>query len=514
MSLSHHRDTFVSLLAELARDQPDLPLYTFLDSVADVSAVLTCQDLWHRAEEIAGMLQAQRISGEPVMVLSPYGPDAIAMLFGVMMASCTPVPVTFHRRLGMVGIVDIIAHTGVHVVIGRKTILAKLKAGRFSSKPRFHARQHPLLYLAIDGLPGHGRPAPDPTLIAATGAAMIYPGLPGDDTAAPVALSHAELLESVDSLIQKLALVAAGADERLLTALDLSDGMALVLHVLLPLRARVVSLYYPVEQALRDATPWLLAASQFACTIISAPPSVLSLAAHDNGQHDKRPPSHHSPDLSTLRFVCVDGGLATPAIFSHFIERYRQNHMSPEKIFVCYGLSATAVVVAALQGYRVVSHAGIEALAPGVPNAPTLQALATGDRLSRQGNGFYFRGRSNHRFAVGDCEFQAEDIESVVLQSFGALGLSRCIVLRLEEMQHTVVLAECATPQVANDWQGVVSAIMDAVRVDTGCRLDRVILLRPGSLPLAVSGLVLRQRCASAVADGSLMLRLLPVRGK
>ena len=101
-----------------------------------------------------------------------------------------------------------------------------------------------------------------------------------------------------------------------------------------------------------------------------------------------------------------------------------------------------------------------------------------------------------------------------MLQSFGALGLSRCIVLRLEEMQHTVVLAECATPQLANDWQGVVSAIMDAVRADTGCRLDRVILLRPRSLPLAVSGLVLRQHCASAVADGSLMLRLLPVRGK
>lgn len=519
MSLTHQRDTFVSLLAELAGHQPDLPLYTFLDSTADVSAVLTCRQVQRRAVTIAGLLQAQGIAGEPVMVLSGYGPEAVTMLLGVMMAGCAPVPVTFHRRLGMAGIVDIIAHTGLRVVLGRKTILAQLKAGRCSSEPRFDADQHPLLYLAIDGLQDHspgdgGRPETDkdPAPVAGTQPAMIYPGLPGDDAAAPVALSHETLLGSVDCLIRELAV--ANTDDRLLTALDLADGMALVLHILLPLRAGVASLFYPVEHALRNATRWLQAAAQSGCTIISAPPSVLSLAAHDSWRHKQRRRSRTGPDLGKLRFVCVDGGRTAAGSVSFFIERYKHNSMTAGKIFVCYGLSAAAVVIAARQGYRTVSYAGIAFLALGTPDEQKLQTCVTGDRLSRQGNELYSRGRISHRFAVGDGEFQAGDIESVVLQSFGARGLSRCVVLRLDQVQQTVLLAECATRQLADNWQGVVSAMMDTVLTVTGCRLDRVILLRPGSLSLAVSGMVLRQRCAAAVTDGSLMLRLLPVRGK
>lgn len=480
MNLMHHSDTFVSLLMECVRVRPDLPLYTFLDSLAEESVVLTGRDVLSQAEKIASLLQAQQIAGEAVMVLSPHGPDAITMLFGVMIAGCVPVPVTFHRRLGMASIVNIIAQTGLRVVIGRQATLTNLRSGRFSSEPRFIAQQHSLLYLAIDGPHDNGlQQSPgQPARISDTDIAMIYPGLPGNDAAAPGALSHRELLNSVDGLIQKLSVNNDGVNSRMLTALDLADGMALVMHVLLPVRAGIASNFFPVEHVLRRTVHWLQAAAKPGCTIVSAPPSVLSLAAHERSAQLRK-----APDLSGVRFFCISGDFTAPGIASHFIERYQENNMSSEKIIVFHGLSATGVV-------------------------------AAGDALEGESNELSCRDLARHRFTVDAREYQAEDIEAFVLQCFGARGLSRCVVLRLDDMKQTVLLAECATRQLADHWQGVVSAMMDTVLAGTGCRLDRVFLLRPASLPLAVSGMVLRRSCASALADGSLMLRLLPVRGK
>jgi hypothetical protein len=143
-----------------------------------------------------------------------------------------------------------------------------------------------------------------------------------------------------------------------------------------------------------------------------------------------------------------------------------------------------------------------------------MQAFDTGDGLVLINNELVCQGRISHRFLIEGQEFQAEHIESVVLQKFGVRGLSRCVALYLADLTQTVLLVECATRQLAEKWQGVVMTMMDAVSAETGCRLNRVILLRPGSLPLSVSGIVLRKSCAIALADGSLMLRLLPVRGK
>lgn len=485
MSLTPHSDTFVSLLTECVRAGPDQPLYTFLDSGARVAAVLTGRDVLRQAEKIASLLQAHRITGAPVMVLSPYGPDAIVMLYGVMMAGCPAVPVTFHRRLGMASIVNIISQTGLRVVIGRQSTLTKLRSGRFASEPRFIARQHELLHLPIDslqgdgahgdgGLPTRGQPGP----VSDTDAALIYPGLPGDDTGKPLVLSHRALLGSVDGLIQKLSIGEGDINDHLLTALDLADGMALVMHVLLPVRAGIASVFFPVEDALRKSAPWLRAVSETGSTIVSVPPSSLSLAAHDWSLQLGK-----GPDLTGVRCFCLSGDYSDAGIESHFIERYKQNNMSSEKLFFCHGLSATGM-------------------------------LATDGWLAQGENGLGCQRHVSNCFVVEQREFEAGEIEAFVLRSFGARGLSRCLVLRLEDMKQTVLLAECATRQLADDWQGVVSEIMGTVLASTGCQLDRVILLRPASLPLAVSGIVLRQRCASALADGSLMLRLLPVRGK
>lgn len=503
MSLTPHRDTIISLLTELARDQPDLPLYTFLDSDLQVSAVLASGDLLQRARQIAGLLQARGVSAEPVMVLSPHGPAFMEALFGVLLAGCAPVPVTCHRTLGMADIPNIIASTGLRVVVGQQATLEKLRSGRFTAHTPVNHPHRDLVYIPTGELPqADWRPPP----IVDTDAALVYPGLRNDEPDTPMVLSHRQLLESLDGLIRALAI---NHTDRLLTSVDLADGMALVLHILLPVRAGLQSFFIPVQYALDDVLAWLRAVTAHACSIISAPPALLSLAANK---------VCHSCatkiDLSALRFFCVGGDQVAPAMVSFFVERYSGNDMSSDKIFACYGLSATCRYLSGRRGYQSRSLHGVACLALGPPDTNLLQTSATGDRLLIVDNELYCRGRECHLFSVGGVEFQAEDIESVVLQAYCARGLSRCVVLHTNASRLTVLLAECATWQLANDWRGVVQAIMDAVLAKTGCQLDRVILLRPDSLPMSVSGIVLRRRCAVALADGALMLRLLPVRGK
>ncbi|MEX2333180.1 MAG: AMP-binding protein, partial [Pseudohongiella sp.] len=123
MSSTHHRNHIVTLLENLAREHPALPLYTFLDAAQKSVAVLTSSDLLRKATQIAGLLQGQVLAGKPVLVLSPHGPAFLESLFGVMLAGCVPVPVTFSRRLGMANIADIIADTGVEAVLGPKKTL-------------------------------------------------------------------------------------------------------------------------------------------------------------------------------------------------------------------------------------------------------------------------------------------------------------------------------------------------------------------------------------------------------
>jgi acyl-CoA synthetase (AMP-forming)/AMP-acid ligase II len=524
MSLTHPRDTIVSLLTALARNQPDLPLYTFLDHTANVAARLRGRDVLHGAMSVACQLQGRQVSGEPVLVLSPYGPDAVIMLLGVMLAGCQPVPVTFHQRLGMASIVKIIASTGLRVVIGRRAMLTKLKAGRVRSAPVFQAANHDLLYLAINDRQVNDRQLkkwqiadwPQPTA-ASTDIALIYPGMAGDDCADPRPLTHDDLLGSIDRLLQALLPPDIGdgyarsgvTQPSLLTCMDPADGMTLLLHVLLPLRAQLPSVLLPAEQALRDASVWLAALTAWRSTIVSAPPAVLALAAHDRSGG-----SQASTDLSALRFLCIGGDHAVPAPIQHFIEHFRHCGMSADRIFACYGMSATGRYLSGHRGFHAVQQHGIDRLSLGTPVTDDLQAMTTGDHLLVLDNELYCRGRGSHRFRMNGTEFQAEDIESVILQSFGHRGLARCAVLHLRDSRQTVVLAECATRQLADRWQGVVPAIMQQVLTATGCRLDRVMLLRPGSLPLTVSGVVCRQRCSAALNDGSLMLRLLPVRGK
>lgn len=520
MSSTHHRDTIVSLMAALAREKPDLPLYTFLDAAGGEAAILTCREVMDAAQRAACRLRARLTEGEPVMVLSPCGPDTITMLLGAMLAGCRPVPVTFHPRLGMISIVKLIARTGVRVVLGRRATLAKLKSGRARSEPVFRAKQHDLVYLAIDDGEIADQPLPD---VASTDVALIYPGLSGDENVTPVPLSHGALLNSVDHLMQ--ALLPAGpcpgtgaaADtatrvarqDSLMTCLDPADGLTLILHILLPLRGRFASVLFPVEQALRDAGAWLRAVSAYQSSMVSAPMAVLSLAGHQRAAG-----KDGQADLSGLRFLCVSAEHTVPATLSRFIERYRHNGMSVDKVFACYGMSAAGRYLAGRRGFRTSLQNGVNRLALGVPVSADVQAMIQDRCLLPENGELFCKGRPGNRFAVDGTVFQAEDIESVILQSFGVRGLGHCVVLHMDSSQQTVVLAECATRQLAEKWQGVVPAIMQRVLADTGCRLNRVLLLRPGSLPLSVSGIVLRQRCATALDDGTLMLRLLPVRGK
>lgn len=524
MSLTHPRDTIVSLLTALARDQPDLPLYTFLDNTAKVTTRLSGRGVLQAAMGVAGQLQGRGVRSEPVLVLSPFGPDAITLLLGAMLAGCQPVPVTYHLRLGMASIVNIIASTGLRVVIGRRTLLSKLRAGRVRTAPAFQAADHDLLYLAVnDGRVNSKRCNEEqisdwqPPTMASADIALIYPGMPGGEPVDPIPLTHDDLLNSVDRLLQSL--LPAGMDEGpagrgrtkpgLLTCMDPADGMTLLLHVLLPLRAQLPSVLLPAEQALRDASVWLAALTAWRSTIVSAPPAVLALAAHDRSGDSQAP-----TDLSALRFLCIGGDQAAPAPIQHFIERFRHCGMSADRIFVCYGMSATGHYLAGRRGLHTLQQHGISRLSLGTPVTEKLQAMNTGDHLLVIEHELYCQGRRSHRFRMSGSEFQAEDIESLILQSFGHRGLARCVVLHVQDSRQTVVLAECANRQLADHWQGVVPAIMQQVLTGTGCRLDRVMLLRPGSLPLTVSSVVCRQRCAAALHDGSFMLRLLPVRGK
>lgn len=558
----------VFCLIELAREQPDLPLYTFLDSRLRISARLSAAETLRKARRMAAAIQQHAQPGEAVMLLFPHGPDFIVALLAAQLADCIPVPVSFHRRLGMIDTTALIAGTGLRTVVGPATVLARYQASR-----RHHGTEPggtAMCYVDVDAVVERDFHADTSTQ---HNISFIYPCAVAGDAVCPMALSQRNVQTSLNAVRQQLG---PGADDRLLACLDLADGAALLMHVLLPLQVGARSYFLSMDDFIEAPSLWLRAASSWHCTIINAPAAGLTLCAQGVAENEEA-----GLDLGCVRRLCLGGEQLAPCLVEQFMERYGCYGLSRGALFSCFGMSSVGAWVSGRNGFHARQIGGVSYLNQGcllpdvqwrldaskiaqatgndlhsqhreylpggellltsaatgvicafsaaardqspaqylrslfsTPNADAGMMINTGEQAAIIAGELFCHGRTAHRFCFAGKEYQAEDVEAAVMQAFGMRGLSRCVVLTGEGTREIVLLAECARPQRADRWQGAVTEIIRSVKKTTGLLLDRVLLLRPGSLHIGVNGTVLRGRCQEALHDGSLMLRLLPVRGK
>src|SRR6476646_2899127 len=141
--------TLTALLSGRAQHQPTDLAFGFLGDGKHVKQRLTYAELDRAARRIAGLLRADHVRGEPVLLLYAPSLDYVAAFFGCLYAGAIAVPAyPPHRNRSLDRLSGIVRDSGARVVLCSEAV--KNSIGRSASE---HSEDLKALHwLATDGI--------------------------------------------------------------------------------------------------------------------------------------------------------------------------------------------------------------------------------------------------------------------------------------------------------------------------------------------------------------------------
>lgn len=551
-------DNILTLLEQVAKHNPYFPLYTFLDRRLRPTRVISCQELLTESTRLAGALQSRYAKGEPLILFFQHGPAFVFAYFACLMAGCVAVPLAYKKRRDFEKLRVLMEASGTNAIVSTSGIMSNMPAQQLDLEPEGAGRTLQLMMTDKIGFAAQWhRPQIDTWDMACI---QVSSGSSG--VAKGAAFSHLGVLLNLEKIKQAMRLTT---EDRMLSVTSCQEGHGLILHVLLPLYTRVPSYFLDAESLVSRPLIWLEAISKHRCTVSGA----LGVAYASTGGEQPQLNSHRL-DFSAWRVAYIGPDVADARALQRFAKRYRANKFSSRNYFHFYGLAEAGYFVCGRFGIHpelinAVPHISVGKLpasdqwdmvpepdgvfingegmlrlmssAAGVlcipvhkhvsrPLAGQLEALAaagkagvrrtvlTDDVVAFKNGELYIRGQRLNSIKIDGKQFRLEDIESLVISSFGCRGVTRCVAAYMEDRKEIILAVECGQREIAERWRGVVSRMKEIVRSSIGIEPDRILLLRTNSLPVSSSGKILRTECKRLFRNGSLMTRLLPVRGR
>lgn len=551
-------DNILTLLEQVAKHNPYFPLYTFLDRKLRPARVICCQELLTESLRLAGALQSRYAKGEPLILFFQHGPAFVFAYFACLMAGCVAVPLGYKKRRDFEKLSLLMKESATNAVVSTSGIMSSMPTQKLDLGHEAAGRVlHLMMTDKIDLAEQWHRPQVDTWDIACI---QVSSGSSGAVKGA--AFSHLGMLLNLEKIKQAMRLTT---EDRMLSVTSCQEGHGLILHVLLPLYTRVPSYFLDANSLVSRPSSWLEAISKHRCTVSGALGSAYaSIGGEQPEINSKR------LDFSAWRVAYIGPDVADARALQRFAKRYRANKFSSRNYFHFYGLAETGYFVCGRFGIHLnlinaVPHISVGklsdsdqwdmvpeqdgvnidgegmlrlmSLAAGVvcipihkhvsrPLAGQLKALAaagragvrrtvlTDDVVAVKNSELYIRGQILNSMKINGKKFRLEDIESLVTYSFGSRGVTRCVAAYMEDRKEIILAVECGQREMAERWRGVVACMKEIVRISIGIEPDRILLLRTNSLPVSSSGKIMRKECKQLFRSGSLMTRLLPVRGR
>lgn len=529
----------ITLLEQTASAYPTLALYNFIDAMPGTVQAMTGSDLLHRAQLLAGSLQA--VSGRRRHVVLMYTNDElrelVEALFAVILSGHVPVLVRANLpadRHSLLSTITALEPAVVLVSEQRLRTLADLLAHH-----RLPLTPHVAALSTLKRGPWQ-RPALNGSHVALKLPAKtgVRSGAESSSATGFKAYTHADVLNSLRHLDKAMAL---RDDDRLFAWQAMNGIRPLLLHVLMPVYAALPS--YLGMAAGVPVTPerWWSAINQYGCTVAGSYTTSL-LSGKDSSVVV-------AGGESTLRLYYESDRLANPVLLKRIMACFRRQQIQPPKLCFLYEPALFDGVILARQDISTISIAGRRLIGVGGESGShrwNLQRLpegiarnlvpATGDAClvswTRAGAGkavrqtpvqdivvvrndtLYILGQFDNLIQCGSQLVCAEHLEALITQHFLKRHISHCMAIGGNHRQEIVLMVECARKAPAETWRGLVPDIVKLMAEVLGLPAPRVLLLRPGSLPKTDAGTLQRARCRELFQSGAIMTRLQPVRGK
>lgn len=335
--------TFVDILTQRARQQPEQAAYTFLRFGEEADNSLTYGELDQQARSIASKLQSLGYEGKPLLLLYSPGLEYIAGFLGCLYAGSIAVPVyPPHSARLLPRLQTVINDTQALVALTtRQTQMGIFR--RFMHIPELQ-RLH---WIATDTLPvalGQGWEKPE-----ISGESLAFLQYTSGSTSTPkgVMVSHANLLHN-----SKLIKAHFGLNEkdRAVSWLPMFHDMGLILGILQVLYTGYHTVLMAPTAFLQHPLRWLQTISDYKATVSCAPNFAYELCVRRAS-----PLMGTQLDLSSWQMAINGAEPVRSETLKNFSAAFESYGFHPDAFMVGYGLAEATLMVSGRRRFTGVS---------------------------------------------------------------------------------------------------------------------------------------------------------------
>lgn len=522
-----------TLLEAAAGSTPDRIQYSFLDRRGDVAEQLSCLQLYRQAQRLAKALREFVGCRQPVALLMLPNKEFVLAFWACLLAEIWPVPFSRQRGQTSFDISRALADRGVSAVLTKEG-----QQGHYGEKvPAFSVTQ----------LMANETSDCELSFARVCGEETAFIQFSSGSTQQPkgIVISHTNVLHNLNGIHHAFAITESDIG---LCWLPLHHDMGLIGHVLQPVFSGIRNYFMTPADFIAQPRRWLAAISRHSASISGAPAFAYRLCTSMG--EEKTGDSQSGLDLSRWRLAYCGAEKIDADVLQDFAEDRVADNFCLSAFYPCYGLAESTLFVSGRVGLR--RHAKTGLVSVGSPVATVCvvdpdtgqlcrseqsgEILIRSDSVARE----YYRnrqgtestfgqllpGQQGHYMRSGDLGFiaegelyisgrlkniikirgkqiQAEDLETVVLQTVQQHGIGHCAVVPVmaDGAEEFVVMVETG----ASDEETLNACIRAAVCAQTDVLPVCIVHVRKGRIPLTSSGKV----CRMAVAR--LLDKLTPV---
>ncbi|MDB6080556.1 MAG: Malonyl CoA-acyl carrier protein transacylase, partial [Akkermansiaceae bacterium] len=504
-------ETFSSVMAERARENPDALALRFLGDGELETEMTTYAELQRRASGLAAALLDADAAAKPVLVAHAPGISFIAGLLacwqtGAIAVPCYPPQGRRHReRLA--------------------AILADSRAGLALADPAQHSALEAMGLAVVTASRNERLPAaishPGPCLLQYTSGSTSQPK--------GVRISHANLLHQVRETRRGLAPLGLTSA---LSWLPPYHDMGLVLKILLSLESGIPLTLMAPERFIQSPLRWLQAIDRYRIGFSGGPNFAFDLCARAAAAAPER---LANLDLSSWKAAPCGAERVRPETLDRFAKIFAPCGFRKEAFLPGYGLAeATLIVAAKRPGTPAVISRGLVSCGPPLGGmevriapsgeiqvkGPSVAAgygseefalddgwLPTGDLGFLENGELFVEGRLKDLLIIDGVNHSPEDLEraaTAVSQSLAGAG-NAAFSIELGDSEQAIIAQE--TPLAGEAaYAELCRAIRAEIGETTGVHLSRILLVRQGLLPRTTSGKIRRAATREAFLNGELRL--------